>query len=67
MTFPSLVSSIVDLMAERERAKRAKINRLPYNNTDPELTIRAIEYYIKANLLLIQSAGRAKHGDVCVL
>ncbi|MFW9993520.1 MAG: hypothetical protein ACFFD4_15860 [Candidatus Odinarchaeota archaeon] len=62
----NLISSVVNLMTEREQAKKAKRERNAYHGTDPDFTIDSADYYIKTHLYILQTAGKSTPGGVTV-
>lgn len=61
-----LINSIIFMMAEREKVRKAKRVNGKYLGLDPDLTIHSADYYIKANLWLIQSLNQDINGEILV-
>jgi hypothetical protein len=61
----SLVKSIVEAMHERENAKKEM--RTHYGSTnDLDIIVLATDYYIRANLWILQSLESIQSKEICV-
>jgi hypothetical protein len=61
----SIIESIIFAMSEREKAKKAQyIHRKTNDHLD--LIISSTDYYIRANLWLLQSGKDTLQGEICV-
>jgi len=61
----SLVKSIVDVMYERENAKK-NIRMHPELRNDLDLIVSSTDYYIRANLWILQSLESTCPNEICV-
>ncbi|UCG01501.1 MAG: hypothetical protein JSW11_18030 [Candidatus Heimdallarchaeota archaeon] len=61
----SLVKSIVEAMYERENAKK-KMRIHHGSSNDLDIIISATDYYIRANLWILQSLGVIQSNEICI-
>ncbi|MFX0123375.1 MAG: hypothetical protein ACFFAE_07020 [Candidatus Hodarchaeota archaeon] len=61
----SLVKSIVEAMYEREKAKK-KMRIRHGSSDDLDIIISATDYYIRANLWILQSLEAIHPNEICV-
>lgn len=60
----NLIETIVEMMDEREKAKRAKLMNKNLFDHDLDRIIYAADYYIRANLWLLQSFNNDTHIEI---
>ncbi|MHA2245443.1 MAG: hypothetical protein ACXADY_10800 [Candidatus Hodarchaeales archaeon] len=61
----SLVKSIVDAMYERENAKKTmRVHQ--ESNSDLDIIVSSTDYYIRANLWILQSLESTSQNDIYV-
>ena len=61
----SLVKSIVEAMYERENAKKKMRIYQEYSN-DLDIIVSVTDYYIRANLWILQSLEAIQSKEICV-
>ncbi|MHA2295147.1 MAG: hypothetical protein ACXAEU_13650 [Candidatus Hodarchaeales archaeon] len=59
-----LIETVIDIMVERENAKKAKRSKQIYNGTDPDYTIHSADHYIRSHLWILQSREDSALGEV---
>jgi len=61
----SLVKSIVEAMHERENAKK-KVRIHHGSSNDLDIIVLVTDYYIRANLWILQSLEAIQSNEICV-